>query len=508
MMNSTHAKTISVLCINDFHAEIFETEHSLGAAKLMTMVEQFKQDHENAIVVFGGDNYWGDPVSLELDGNPVTTLMKRMDVKVSAVGNHEFAFSMDELRRWQQLGEYDFLAANVVDKRTGKIADGFKPYRMFQIAGVKLAIIGLSTQEQLDRLYYPQQVRELEIIDGVQAAKQWTETLLSGQDPAGKPDLIVALTHFGLKLAANSDMPIGEEVIELCRVVPEISGVFTAHWHQFISTHIHGVPVVQGGSSGRGAALLRIELTADNQVHEVKPAYFDWSHDIPNIVQHKETAKLLAGFKQQAMRTLGQTVARLDVDIAHKSPVTAEVDLEGTPFTKLAVDTVREKTGVSIVLLYSGRMGIGLRQGDLTLYDLHKMFFFNDEIITMNVSGAQLLRNIENGICTLRYEQASPLAVGGIHVTADYSRPYGSRVEKITLPDGEQLSPDQEYTIAVDEFLASNELGYQFTGSQIQHTGYRLRDIIIQAIQTKGKVPCELPNMMKVKNKPALPLHP
>lgn len=503
MMNCTQAKTISILCINDFHAEIFENEPSLGAAKLVTMVERFKQTHANTIVVFGGDNYWGDPVSSELDGKPVTSLMKILGVKVSAVGNHEFDYSLDKLREWQQQGEYDFLAANVIDKHTGQIADGFQPYRMLQVADVSIAFIGLSTQERLDRMYYPEQVRNLQIVDGAQAARFWVDYLISGQAAAGRPDVIIALTHFGMKMAAHTDEPIGDEVMELCRLVPEIDGVFTAHWHQFISTRIHGVPVVQGGSGGRGAALLRVELAPDNRVREVTPQHLDWSRDIHHIPPHADTAKLFDGFKQQAMHTLGKIVARSATDVMHKCPLTAEVDMEGTPFTKLALDTVSEKTGISIVLLYSGRMGVGLRQGDWTLYDLYKMFFFNDEIIVMKVSGANLLSNIENGICTLRKEQASPLAVGGLRVTANYSKPYGSRVEQVTLPDGSSLAPDQEYMVAVDEFLAANEMGYHFAASNMRRTGVRLRDILIQAIQDKGTVPNELPNTMKVKNKPA-----
>mgnify|MGYP001161915520 CR=1 FL=1 len=495
-------KTIPIICINDFHAEIFETEHALGSAKLSGLVKSFKTEHPHAIVVFGGDNYKGDPVSEHLSGEPVTYLIKSLGAKASAVGNHEFDFDLETLRGWSRQGDFTFVAANVLDKRTGRIAEGFEPYAMIEADGAKIAFIGLSTVEQLDRPPYPEDIRALEIVNGAREARKWVAFLNGGGDPRGKPDAIVALTHFGLKHTADRTALIGEEAIDLCRQVPELAGVFTAHWHQFISADIGGIPVVQGGGNGRGFAVLTLRLSSENRLRSVTPGFVDGSGRIEEIPADEDVRLRTDEFKRQAMKTLGAVVGRLEEDIVHKSPVTAEVDMEGTPLTKLAIDVMREQTGCPIAMLYSGRMGLGLPKGEVTLYQLLKLFYFNDEIVTMKLAGADLIKNIENGICTLRRERASPLAFGGLRVVADYDRPYGRRIESVVLENGQPLEPDREYDIAVDEFIASNEMGYDFSaGTERKHTGVFLRDRMIRAIEERGGLAAEYPVYLKVKNK-------
>ncbi|GGA19943.1 bifunctional metallophosphatase/5'-nucleotidase [Paenibacillus physcomitrellae] len=495
-------KTVSIIGINDFHAELFETGHALGSAKLCTLVERQKLDNPHTIVVFGGDNFKGDPMSEELSGEPVAYLMKRLGTKVSAVGNHEFEYGLKALGNWSAQGAFTFVAANVLDSRTGEIASGFRPYVMVEEAGTKIALLGLSTRERLDRHGYEQDVRILEIADGAREARKWVDYLNKGADPLGKPDAIIALTHFGFRYTADHSGLVGEEVLELCRQVPELAGVFTAHWHQFISAEVYGVPVVQGGSHGRGFARLAIEFSCDNRVRKVIPDYLDASGTAGEMTPDPVMQGELEEYKRRTARTLGAVIGRLEQEIVHKSPITAEVDMEGTPLTRLVTDIMREQTGCPIALIYSGRMGPGLTAGEVTMYELRKLFYFNDEIVTMKLRGEDLIRNIENGISTLSIERASPIAISGLKVAADYDKPFGARIESILLENGQPLEPDRYYEIAVDEFLDSNEMGYDFSsGIERRYTGIFLRDRTIQTIREQGGMSAELPESILVKNK-------
>lgn len=496
-------RTISILCINDFHAELFASEHAPGCAGLSAMVGEYRQEHPNTIVVFGGDNYRGDPVSEQLDGEPVTYFMKSLGAKASAVGNHEFEFGLERLRRWSWEGEYPFLAANVFDRRTGEIAEGFAPYTIVEADGIRVALIGLSTAERLDLPTLPEDVRSLVIRDGTQEAKRWASYLLDGRDPRGKPDAIVALTHYGFKYAPDQRTPIGEEALDLCRHVPEIAGVFTAHWHQFVAGNVYGMPIAQGGGNGRGFASLTLQFAPDRRLLDIVPACFDYGVRGHDIEPDEPMQRRMDEYRERTRPTLGAVVGTAREDIVHKTIGTAEVDIEGTPLTKLAIDVMQRETGRRIVLMYSGRMGVGFPRGPITMYQLRKVLFCNDEMITMRLKGEDLLRNIENGICTLAEERASPLAIGGLYVAADYGRPYRQRVESIRTEDGEPLDPDREYEIAVDAFLASNEMGYDFSSATHQKgTGLYLRDRMIAAVQERGEISPESPGYVTASNKP------
>jgi len=70
---------IHILNVNDFHAEILESENSLGCAKMATAIKNWKVYHPNTVVVFGGDNYKGDPISEFSKGIIVSELCERLE---------------------------------------------------------------------------------------------------------------------------------------------------------------------------------------------------------------------------------------------------------------------------------------------------------------------------------------------------------------------------------------------------------------------------------------------
>ena len=82
-------KQIKIACVNDFHAALQQTEAVPGCARFLTALRHWKQANPESLIVFGGDNYLGDPTSEYAGGTPVTTLMRELDVKASALGNHE-----------------------------------------------------------------------------------------------------------------------------------------------------------------------------------------------------------------------------------------------------------------------------------------------------------------------------------------------------------------------------------------------------------------------------------
>lgn len=498
----TTSKVISILCVNDFHAEIAPSEDTLGSAKLVSVIKRYQSEHPNTIIVFGGDNYRGDPVSDYLSGEPVSQMMKNLGTVVSAVGNHEFDYERDYFDKWQGQGGYHFVAANVVERSTNEIPDFIKPYHMLCVDGVKIGIIGLATKEQLDKADRPHNIRSLEIVDGVESSIEWVKLLNDGYDHLGKPDVLIALTHYGLRYAVDGVTPIGDEAIKLCHQVPEFAGVFTAHWHQFMSLTINNVAVAQGGAYGKGFAVLTIHLTEDNQLVKVIPDFIDFlSVPTSEIQPDWETQQQIENYYSMAMNELGVVIGYANQEIVHRSADRNEVFPEGTPLTKLATNVMLEATRCSIALLYSGRMGKGFSKGAITLYTLYKILFFENGIVTVKLKGKDLIKNIETGICTLRVEGASPIAFAGINVTADYAKPFGNRIESISLSDGSPIEAERYYDIAMDEFIASGELGYDFSnGAEQTRTDSSVRNLMIESIQRQGFLDHEFPTNFILKN--------
>lgn len=490
VMTETHKnngiKSIWLLCINDLHAQLEEREGSPGGAKLVTAVREFSSAHENTVVLFGGDNYKGDPVSEHLKGKPVSAMMRMMKVRASAIGNHEFDFGMEQMKQWQEEGEYQFLAANLIENKTGRPPDFIKPFLVLERSGVRILLIGLVLPERLDTADRPGEMRDYHILDREQSIRRVREIIARHRTDI---DAVVALTHYGLRYQQGTGLPSGEEAVELCRRVPELAGVFTAHLHQLMALQIYGAAVAQGGSKAQGLAYIRLEFARTNQLLRAVPGYCDLRIVQAELLPDRRLQTLWKSYKKTAMSHLGKRIARLSAPVYHRNRENYEVDPEGTPLSYLAVKIMSEETGCPIVLFYSGRIGLGFEAGDLTLYDCYRTLNFRNEIVTMKLSGAAIKANVGLGLRTLAGENASPIAVYGLKVRADFSKLPGERLVKLELADGSNLRPDKLYDVTMDEYMADNAMGFDFSsGTEITFTGVSLRDCMIAQIEREGNI--------------------
>ena len=486
-------RKISVICVNDFHASLIESSSSLGGAKLVSAIRKYKSVCEGSVTVFGGDNYLGDPVSELLDGEPVTSVMRALDVRASVIGNHDFDFGTDALMRWQIHGEYKFVAANLIDRTTGNIPEFAAPYYMTQVGPLKVALIGLATKEKLDTPDRPLEMRNYQITDGVQAAHKWTEYLREGKDPAGKPDVIIALTHFGFKFSAGEGLE-GIEIHELCKAVPQLDGAFAAHWHQWMKTFICGVPVAEGGSYGRGFAAIEIYLDDDGKIEAVRPDYIDLLPLKNTLKEDAAVKRSIADCFEKASKQMDEVIAVAEEDIPHRDPATGRINIIGSPLSRLATQAMLHKTRCGIALLYSGRMGSGFKKGHITRYQYYQTMRFANGLVTAELQGKDLLRNIETGMRTLENDGASPLAVDGIDVQVDMSKPQGRRVAGAAFPNGEPVEPERYYSVVMDDYIADDPLGFDFSNDRNRrYLNINLRQLLLEEI-CGHRLRCEAPS--------------
>ncbi|GAL08859.1 UDP-sugar hydrolase [Photobacterium aphoticum] len=71
--------------------------------------------------------------------------MNLLGYDAMALGNHEFDNPLDVLRKQEAWAEFPMLSANIYDKTTGKRL--FQPYQIFEQQGLKIAVIGLTTED-------------------------------------------------------------------------------------------------------------------------------------------------------------------------------------------------------------------------------------------------------------------------------------------------------------------------------------------------------------------------
>ncbi|RBN02616.1 metallophosphoesterase, partial [Klebsiella pneumoniae] len=167
-------------------------EYGLGAQK--TLVDGIRQEVAaqggSLLLLSGGDINTGVPESDLQDAEPDFRGMNLVGYDAMAIGNHEFDNPLSVLRQQEKWATFPLLSANIYQKSTGQRL--FKPYALFDKQGIKIAVIGLTTDDTA-KIGNPEYFTDMEFRVPAQEAKQVVEQLRKDE----KPDVIIAATHMG-----------------------------------------------------------------------------------------------------------------------------------------------------------------------------------------------------------------------------------------------------------------------------------------------------------------------
>ena len=149
----------------------------------------------SVLTLSGGDINTGVPESDLLDAKPDFIGMNMIGYDAMAIGNHEFDNPLDVLAKQAGWANFPFLAANIY--KDGKRM--FAPYKIFNKHGIKIAVIGLTTEDTA-KLGNPEYIKQVKFTDPKVEAKQVIAELKEKYNP----DVIIAATHMGHYLNGNN----------------------------------------------------------------------------------------------------------------------------------------------------------------------------------------------------------------------------------------------------------------------------------------------------------------
>ena len=127
----------------------------------------------------------------------------------------------------------------------------------------------------------------------------------------------------------------------------------------------------------------------------------------------------------------------------------------------LVADAMRASTHAEAAVTNGG----GIRGGKiyppgttLTRRDILSELPFDNRVVTIDISGADLKGAIENGLSQLPNPSGRFPQVSGLEIEADASRPPGSRILSIRVGNA-PLEESKTYSVATNDFLARGLYG-------------------------------------------------
>ena len=465
-------KEIVILSFNDFHGSLAPSGKNVGAAKFVDSLKTERaKNPEGTIIVSAGDNYQGSAMSNLLYGEPISAMLKEAGVELSAVGNHEFDWGIERIRKWSEDGNLTFVCANIYDKRTDEPVDWAEPYVIIEREGVNVGFIGLATPETAYKTL-KENVENYEFRDPVKSLSQWVPEVQSKG-----ADIIVALTHLGSNQDKDGD--ITGEATDLSWV-DGVDAVISAHIHALVSGMVNGKPLVQAMYNGRAIAKIVFTVGDDNRLVSAEP-----SVDI--LYEREDTLKddpnMLAIFQKYETdlepvlgRVLGETTVELDHDRW------AGLSLLG----EWSCQVMQDKVGAQIAMTNGGGLRTPIPAGKITAGKLYEVLPFDNTLYVLKITGADVKANIEHGIMN---EDVGWIQISGVKVTYDKDAEPGSRIINMVLADGTPVEMDKYYTVVTNDFMATGGDNYDFSRAiETEDTFLPVRDALMEAVEKAGTI--------------------
>ncbi len=446
-----NSNVIDILSFNDFHGNVLESGKNIGAAKLAGVINSYRDkdkedDNYGVIPVSAGDLYQGTAISNIKYGEPVTDMLKAIGLEASGIGNHEFDWGADRITNWAKAGGFDFIAANIVKKGTETRVDYAEPYKMVEREGVKIALIGIATPETAVKTLAAN-VKDVEFLDPVKTVEKYVDIVKSEG-----ADAVVVIAHS----AANQDKDTKEITGEAADIakVEGVDAVIAGHNHAFVAGQVDGTPIVQGGYNGRGLAKLSFTFDGENNLVSVVPSVKELYKDVATLPVDEEVDALIKAHEEDLKPMMEAPVTTLEKELSHEDRNSAV-----TPLGVVVAETMRQIAGTQIGITNGGGIRRTLEKGEVTIGDMYEILPFDNTLVTVKVTGDELVKIIEHGINTKDFGWGQ---FAGIKVWYDAET---GKVSSIRLNDGTKIDPKEYYSVVINDFMLTGGDGYDFSNA-------------------------------------------
>lgn len=457
---------LTILATNDFHGalEQVDTERDSqrpigGAPWLTATIERERATNpDGALLLDAGDIYQGTALSNLTEGRATIDFMNDAGFDAAAIGNHDFDWGVPLLRERIAQASFPLLVANMRERATRELPFWAKPYVVIERKGVRVAVIGLITPDT-PNVTMPENVAPYEFLDPAEVANQLIPEIVPAQ-----ADIAVIACHHGGSM--GEDGALRGEVVEMSEAIHGETAVVAGHTHQIMHGYVDGVPVVEAGSSGRW--LGRIDLTFDRAARAVTAS------DVrvltvfaDSIAPDSSVAALVSRYRAEVAPILDEVIGEAEIEI--------EAGRRECGMGNLLADVTRIASGATFAFQNPGGVRASIDQGPILYSEVYRVMPFDNTIVTMDLTGAEVIRLLEEAS-----GDGGFLHVSGLRYTADMSRPSGSRVTVVAQSGGTPIVADTIYPIAVNNFMAQggDELPTVTNRPGARETGILIRDAL------------------------------
>jgi 2',3'-cyclic-nucleotide 2'-phosphodiesterase (5'-nucleotidase family) len=434
---------LRVLTTADLHGALLpktvDGKETGGAALIGAMMDSLSADCGcPTLRLDAGDAMQGSVIANVTRGRPMIEVLNGLHVSGAALGEHDFEWSLDTLRRRISEASFPLLAANVFDSVSGRRPDWLASSRVVQAGGMKIAIVGYITSEAKS-IIKSDLTAGLRFGDGALAIHDVLTEVHSQ-----RPDLTILLAHAGATCEGNV---CTGEAIRLAEGVDRgtVDLLVAGHSHTVVNARVAGIAIVESGRDGALIGVSDLVKTAAGG-REVRTRTTPVTQD--SLTPNAALAALAEGYRRKAESLTNKEVAVIKLPLARSG--------NQFPLGGLIAEARRNVLRADVGLVSTADIRADLPAGPVSYGQLFEIQSSQNRLVRVTLSGAQLREVLEQAIDGT----GRPMAhVAGVTVRYD-PRKKKQRIQSIELARNRKLTNDATYTLAIDEFLSSGGDGY------------------------------------------------
>ena len=458
---------LTIMHTNDVHGHHApQRDGNGGAARLASVVQQIRAEGGNQLLLDAGDRYTGTLFHVQYRGQDSVQIMNAIGYDALVLGNHEFNEGSENLAGFVQALDFPTVSANIDFSADPYLAGTVAPSVVLDVGGESIGIIGLTTPETVI-LNLPS--KDLVFHDNLAEITQEQVDSLTAQGI----DKIIVLSHLGYA-----------PDFEVAQAVSGVDIVVGGHTNTFLSNTysgaLGGYPTVVESASGEPTLVVQantktIYLGRLDVEFDGAGVLSDWDGDAillsRYITPDPNLSSLIADLAAPIAELTSQRLGETAVALTGTSPRLCRIEecLLGVVIT----DAVLENTDADIVIQNGGGIRADIDAGEVTLGDVLNVLPFGNLISTLDLTGADVLAALENGVSRVEVDaDGNPMVdgasgrfpqVAGMRYTFDATQEAGSRIVSAeVMADGEYsaLDMDAVYRVATNDYMRSGGDGY------------------------------------------------
>lgn len=491
--------TVKILAFNDFHGNLktpnltirvpdatqptgTRPEPAGGVEQMSALINSLKAKSPNFAVVSAGDMVGATPLlSALFQDEPTIEAMNMIGIDFHAVGNHEFDYGVEHLRRLQRGGcalnvktneadcsgreperatfagaNFRFLAANVNVTASNKPL--FPAYAIKEFEGVKVAFIGVVTRET-PALVRPGGTTGVTFGDEVESVNALVPALKN----QGVEAIVVVIHEGGVQTGGINECKEFSGALKAIveKFDPAVDVVTSAHSHRSYVCDMAGKLVTSAGSNG--TLLTEIDLTLNRATGKVEKKNAQNLIVSPNGPKDGRLTELVVKYQKLAEPREKKVVGKITREVSLVGDAAGESSLGNLiADAHLFATAAPDKGGAVIAFNNPGSLRapiIPAEDGSVSYGALFTVQPFQNNLIVMTMSGKQIKDALEQQT----FSGVRPRLLGvskGFSYSWDAAKPAGEKVIAQSMKlNGMIMRADLQYRVAANSFLAGGSEG-------------------------------------------------